>query len=130
MRLENDLYGFDKKLLIKAGDLIDRGTLKNIAGLSEHIRHVQIKDTRLMNDLIQAFKDKRYTNIFYPPETNMKIIRHIRRIKMPENILSELAHMKKVMPDTYHHILIIAVLAAKTSLEDSLKSFLFWVIFF
>ena len=122
MQLENDLYSFDKKLLIKAGDLIDRGTLKNIAGLSEHIRYVQIKDTQLMNDLIQAFKDKRYTNIFYPPETNMKIICHIRRIKMPENILSELAHMKKVMPDTYHHILIIAVLAAKTSLEDSLKN--------
>jgi HD-GYP domain-containing protein (c-di-GMP phosphodiesterase class II) len=27
-----------------------------------------------MNDLIQAFKDKRYSNIFYPPETNLKII--------------------------------------------------------
>ena len=96
MRLENDLYGFDKKLLIKAGDLIDRGTLKNIAGLSEHIRHVQIKDTRLMNDLIQAFKDKRYSNIFWPPETNLKIISYMRHVTMPEKVLSELAHMKKI----------------------------------
>jgi len=30
-----------------------------------------------MNDLIQTFKNKRYTNIFYPPETNLKIIRLI-----------------------------------------------------
>jgi HD-GYP domain-containing protein (c-di-GMP phosphodiesterase class II) len=122
MQLENDLYGIDKRFIIEAGHIINSGTLKNIAGLSEHIRYVSIKDTRLMNDLIQAFKDKRYTNIFYPPETNMKIIRHIRRIKMPENILSELAHMKKVMPYTYHHVLIIALLATKTSLEDSLKN--------
>jgi HD-GYP domain-containing protein (c-di-GMP phosphodiesterase class II) len=122
MQLENDLYGIDKRFIIEAGHIINSGTLNNIAGLSEHIRYVSIKDTRLMNDLIQAFKDKRYTNIFYPPETNLKIIRHIRRIKMPKNVLSELAHMKKVMPDTYHHVLIIAVIAAKTSLEDSLKN--------
>ena len=122
MQLENDLYGIDKRFIIEAGHIINSGTLKNIAGLSEHIRYVSIKDTRLMNDLIQAFKDKRYTNIFYPPETNLKIIRHIRRIKMPENILSELAHMKKMSLYTYHHILIIAILATKISLDDSLKN--------
>lgn len=121
MQLENDLYGIDKRFIIEAGHIINRGTLKNIAGLSEHIRYVSIKDTRLMNDLIQAFKDKRYTNIFYPPETNLKIIRHICRITMPKNILSELAHMKKVMPYTYHHVLIIALLATKTALDNSLK---------
>jgi len=122
MQLENDLYGIDKRFIIEAGHIINSGTLKNIAGLSEHIRYVSIKDTRLMNDLIQAFKDKRYKNIFYPPETNLKIIRHMRRIKMPRNILSELAHMKKVMPYTYHHVLIIALLASKISLDDSLKN--------
>ena len=122
MQLENDLYGIDKRFIIEAGHIINSGTLKNIAGLSEHIRYVSIKDTRLMNDLIQAFKDKRYTNIFYPPETNLKIIRHMRRIKMPENILSELAHMKKMSLYTYHHILIIAILATKISLDDSLKN--------
>ena len=122
MQLENDLYGIDKRFIIEAGHIINSGTLKNIAGLSEHIRYVSIKDTRLMNDLIQAFKDKRYTNIFYPPETNLKIIRHIRRIKMPENILSELAHMKKMSLYTYHHILIIAILATKISLDDSQKN--------
>jgi HD-GYP domain-containing protein (c-di-GMP phosphodiesterase class II) len=122
MQLENDLYSFDKKLLIKAGDLIDRGTLKNIAGLSEHIRYVQIKDTRLMNDLIQAFKDKRYSNIFCPPETNLKIISYMRHVTMPEKVLSELVHMKKISPYTYHHILIIAILAAKISLDNSLKN--------
>jgi HD-GYP domain-containing protein (c-di-GMP phosphodiesterase class II) len=122
MQLENDLYSFDKKLLIKAGDLIDRETLKNIAGLSEHIRYVQIKDTQLMNDLIQAFKDKRYSNIFYPPETNLKIISYMRHVTMPEKVLSELAHMKKISSYTYHHILMIAILAAKISLDNSLKN--------
>ena len=78
MQLENDLYSIDKRFIIEAGHIIGSRTLKNIACLSEHIRYVSIKDTRLMNDLIQAFKDMRYTNIFYPPVTNLKIIRHIR----------------------------------------------------
>jgi HD-GYP domain-containing protein (c-di-GMP phosphodiesterase class II) len=122
MQLENDLYSIDKKLLVKAGQIINSSTLKNIAGLSERICYVPIKDTRLMKDMIQAFKDKRYSNIFFPPDTNLKIIRYMRRVTMPEKILSELAHIKKVIPYTYHHLLIIAILAAKISLDDSLKN--------
>jgi HD-GYP domain-containing protein (c-di-GMP phosphodiesterase class II) len=41
---------------------------------------------------------------------------------MPEKILSELAFIKKLSPYTYHHILIIAVLAAKVSFDHSIKS--------
>jgi HD-GYP domain-containing protein (c-di-GMP phosphodiesterase class II) len=122
MQLENDLYSIDKKLLVKAGQIINSSTLKNIAGLSERICYVPIKDTRLMKDMIQAFKDKRYSNIFFPPDTNLKIIRYMRRVTMPEKILSELAHIKKVIPYTYHHLLTIAILAAKISLDDSLKN--------
>jgi HD-GYP domain-containing protein (c-di-GMP phosphodiesterase class II) len=122
LQLENDLYSIDKKLLVKAGQVINISTLKNIAGLSGRIRYVPIKDTRLMKDMIQAFEDKRYSNIFFPPETNLKIIRYMRRVTIPEKILSELAHIKKVIPYTYHHLLIIAILAAKISLDDTLKN--------
>ena len=68
MQLENDLYSIDKKLLLKTGQVINNSTLKYIADLSERIRYVPIKDTVLMKDMIQTFKDKRYSNIFYPPE--------------------------------------------------------------
>jgi len=122
MHLENDLYSIDKKLLIKARAIINSRTLKNIAGLSEQIRYVPIKDTRLFKDMIQTFKDKRYSDIFHPPETNLKIISYIRRLSMPEKILAELAYMKKVTPYTYHHILTIAILAAKISLDHSQKN--------
>ena len=122
MQLENDLYSIDKKLLVKAGQVINSSTLKNISGLSKQISYVQIKDTSIMKDMIQIFKDKRYSNIFYPPETNLKIISYIGHIAMPKKILSELAHMKKVIPYTYNHILTIAILAAKISLDNSLKN--------
>ncbi|MCE5210879.1 MAG: hypothetical protein LLG40_04950, partial [Deltaproteobacteria bacterium] len=115
MKLEKDLYAIDKTLLVKAGENISRKTLDTIAGLPKTIRYKQIKDTSLMKDLIQTFKDKRYVNIFYPPEINQKIIRSINKMKIPEKILSELAFIKKLSPYTYHHILIIAVLAAKIS---------------
>lgn len=122
MQLENDLCSIDKNLLVKAGQFINSSTLKNITDLSKRILYVPIKDTRLMKDMIQAFKDKRYSNIFYPPETNLKIISYMRHVTMPEKVLSELAHMKKMSPYTYHHILIIAILATKISLDDSLKN--------
>lgn len=122
MKLEKDLYAIDKTLLVKAGENISRKTLDTIAGLPKTIRYKQIKDTSLMKDLIQTFKDKRYVNIFYPPEINQKIIRSINKMKIPEKILSELAFIKKLSPYTYHHILIIAVLAAKISFDHSIKS--------
>jgi HD-GYP domain-containing protein (c-di-GMP phosphodiesterase class II) len=119
MQLENDLYSIDKKLLVKAGQVINSSKLKNIADLSEQIRYVPIKDTRLMKDMILTFKDKRYSDIFHPPKTNLTIISYIRRLTIPEKILSELASMKKESPYTYNHILTIAVLAAKISLDHS-----------
>ena len=121
MRLENDLYSIDKKLLVTAGENITRKKLIHIAGLSGKINYKRLKDTWLMKDLIQTFKDKRYANILYPPEVNQKIIRSINHMKMPEKILSELAFMKKLSPYTYHHILIIGVLAAKISFDHSIK---------
>jgi HD-GYP domain-containing protein (c-di-GMP phosphodiesterase class II) len=122
MHLENDLYGIDKKLLIKAGTIINSRTLKIIAGLSEQIRYVPIKNTPLFKDMINTFKDKRYADILYPAEINLKIISYIDGIKMPEKILSELAYMKDMSPYTYNHILTIAVLAAKIALDHSHKN--------
>lgn len=122
MKLETDLYAIDKKLLVKAGDEISRKVLNKIASLSGEIRYVPIKDKWIMKDLLKTFKDKRYANILYPPETNSKIARAITRMKMPEKILSELAFMKKFSPYTYQHILVIAVVAAKISFDHSIKS--------
>lgn len=122
MKLGKDLYAIDKTLLVKAGNKISRKVLNEIAGLSGKIRYVPIKDKWIMKDLLQTFKDKRYVNILYPPETNAKIIRSIAGIKMPEKILSELAFMKKLSPYTYHHVLIIAILAAKISFDHTIKN--------
>lgn len=122
MRLENDLYAIDKTLLVKAGDKISRKVLDTIAGLAENIKYVSIKDTWLMEDMVNTFKDKRYENILHPPEVNQKIIHSITKIKIPEKILAELAFMKKLTPYTYHHILVIAILSSKVSFDHSLKN--------
>ena len=63
MKLEKDLYAIDKTLLVKAGNTISKKALKNIAALSANVRYTPIKDTWMMKDLIQTFKDKRYSNI-------------------------------------------------------------------
>jgi HD-GYP domain-containing protein (c-di-GMP phosphodiesterase class II) len=122
MHLEKNLYSIDKKLLVQAGTIINSSTLKNIAGSSGKIRYVPIKNTPIFTDWIHTFKDKRYSDILYPHEINLKIISYIRRIKMPDKILTELAYMKEVSPYTYNHSLTIAVLAAKIALDLSLKN--------
>jgi HD-GYP domain-containing protein (c-di-GMP phosphodiesterase class II) len=121
MQLENDLYAIDTRFLIGAGHIINRSTLKSIAGLSERIHYVPIEDTWLMDDLIHIFKDKRYSNILHPPDVNEKIILYMKRIKIPEKILSELLYMKKLTLYTYHHVLVIAIVSTKISLDHSLK---------
>lgn len=121
MKLDNDLFAIDKTLLVKGGEKISRKTLDNIARLSGKIIFKSIKDTWLMKDLIHTFQDKRYLNILYPEQVNRKIIRSISYMKMPEKILSELAFMKKLSPYTYHHVLVIAVLAGKISFDHSIK---------
>jgi response regulator RpfG family c-di-GMP phosphodiesterase len=121
MFLENDLWAIDKKLLIKAEEKITRKKLEHIAGMPGRIAYKPVKDTWLMDDVILTFNDKRYTNILYPQDINEKIIRSASRLKMPEKIMAELAFMKKLSPYTYHHILIIAVLAAKISFDHSIK---------
>jgi HD-GYP domain-containing protein (c-di-GMP phosphodiesterase class II) len=122
MRLENDLYAIDKTLLVKAGNRINRKVLNEIARLSKKIRYVSIKDTWLMKDMVNTFKDKRYSNILHPPSVNQKIIRSITKIKIPEKVLAELAFMKKLTPYTYHHILVIAILSSKVSFDHSLRN--------
>ncbi|HON59932.1 MAG TPA: HD domain-containing phosphohydrolase [Smithella sp.] len=121
MFLENDLRAIDKKLLIQAGEKITRKKLEHVSGMPGKITYQPVKDTWLMNDLILTFNDKRYTNILYPQDINQKIIRSASRLKIPEKIMAELAFMKKLSPYTYHHILIIAVLAAKISFDHSIK---------
>jgi len=122
MKLEKDLYAIDKTLLVQAGEPISRKTLQRVAALSEKIKYVPIKDTWLMKDLVETFKDKRYANILHPPDINRKIIRSITGIRMPEKILSELAYLKKLSPYTYQHIMVIAILAGKVSFDHSLKN--------
>jgi len=121
MYLENDLYAIDKTLLVKAGEKITRKKLDHIAAMAGKVSYQPIKGTWLMKDIEETFEDKRYTNILYPNEIKEKIILSASRLKMPEKIIAELAFMKKLSPYTYHHILVIAVLAAKISFDHSIK---------
>ncbi len=121
MQLENDLYAIDERLLVKADQVIHCNTLEQIAELSGKQVYKPIKNTWLMKDLIRTFQDKRYANILHPPEINKKVIHSIQHLEIPEKIFLELAFIKDKSPYTYDHILIISVVAAKISLDRSIK---------
>ncbi len=120
MRLNEDLKSIDNKLLVKAGEEINKSLLDRLAGSPGNIRYVKIENTILAGDIKRAFKDKRYNIIFAGDIVNKKILSAIESVSLPEKVLHELINMKKTQPYTYHHILIITLLAMKLIFDKNL----------
>ena len=122
MKLKEDLKDIDNKLLVKAGEEINKSLLDKIARSAGNIRSVKIKDTILSADIKRTFKDERYNIIFAGDIVNKKILSVMEQIPLPKTILAELMHMKKLQPYTYHHILIVTLLAMKLVFDKNLKN--------
>ncbi len=122
MKLNKNLKSIDNKLLAKAGEEINKSLLDKIARSAGHIRYVKIKDTILSADIKRTFKDERYNIIFAGDIVNKKILSIMEQISLPKTILAELMHMKKLQPYTYHHILVVTLLAMKLVFDKNLKN--------
>ena len=121
MTLKNDLYSVDKKLLLKSGAKITQSALDRIAKSAKKIRFVRLKNTTLIKDMKRALRDKRYKIMFSQRKINKKIFNVVKQVSLPEFLLAELMDMKKKLPYTYHHVLIITIMAMKVALDKNLK---------
>ncbi|MBL7157846.1 MAG: HD domain-containing protein [Candidatus Omnitrophica bacterium] len=122
MHLKNNLYSIDKKLLLTAGAKVNESTLNRIARRAGEIHYIKVKSTPLIKDLKYTFSDERYEVMLSPEETNKKILKIAGEISIPKLLLKELASIKKKLPYTYHHILIITILSAKVALDHHLEN--------
>jgi HD-GYP domain-containing protein (c-di-GMP phosphodiesterase class II) len=121
MELIYDLYSLDKELLIKARQKITKAQLTKIAQKNKKIIYQKLADTLILNDIKKVFKDKNYSVILSPESENKKIINIMNKIQMPKKIILELKEIRKIMPYTYRHILVTAILGTKISIDKQLK---------
>jgi HD-GYP domain-containing protein (c-di-GMP phosphodiesterase class II) len=121
VKLKKDLKSIDNKLLVKAGEEINKAVLRRIARSAGNIYYIRIKDTIVAKHFKRAFKDERYKIILSPESANEKVLSIIEKTTLPKKIIAELLNIKKKMPYTYHHILMITILGTKLILDKNLK---------
>jgi len=118
---KEDLKSIDNKLLVKAGEKINKPLLDRLVRSAGDIHYVKIKGTILFKDIERTFEDERYKIIFAGDIVNKKILSIMGQNSLPEKIFAELMYMKKIQPYTYCHILIVTLLAMKLVFDKNLK---------
>ncbi|NQT33215.1 MAG: HD domain-containing protein, partial [Candidatus Omnitrophica bacterium] len=119
--LIEDLYSIDGVLLVEKGVKITGKTLNEVVRKRKKICYVSLKNTWITKDIKKALKDEPYEIIFSPESINKKIISTLKKSSIPEDALKELKNIKRNLPYTYHHILVVTALAMKLSLDKHLK---------
>lgn len=117
MILLTDLYTAYGELLVNKNTVITPEMLIRIREKGERHENVTVplKNSELFRDFTDALKDERYKIIFEPPVTTKEISDIAGNLAIENDILFELGNMKKNLPYTYRHVLIVAAITIKMS---------------
>ena len=121
MHFAKDIYAIDNKLLMKAGKNVNEQTLYKIAKIDKNIHYIKLSNTAILKDIKRTLNDRRYKTVFSPKNINQKIIKLVKQISLPKKLVDELKKVKRELPYTYHHMLIITILSAKIALDKNMK---------
>lgn len=118
MRLYKDLYTIYGDLLIKKERDITPAVIKNIRKMSSYHRQVRVplKNSVIFTDFQTIFNDFRYVTLFERPVSRKDILKVAGKLKLENDLIFELSNMKKNLPYTYYHVLVVAGFAIKLSL--------------
>ncbi len=119
MHLTHDLHDVYGQKIAAQGCEISARVLRDIIkqGALLPRKTIPVVKTPLFKDFKKALRDHRYHHVFTQPETKKKLLRTFSRLKFTDPILLELLHMKRRLPDTYHHVLMMSALVIKTILD-------------
>src|SRR3989338_5701554 len=118
MRVMQDLYTIYGDLLVKKDREITPMLVKKIRKMGESHKQVRvpIKNTDIFTDFEKVFDDERYAIMFKPPASKKEICNAAGKLKIENDLIFELSNMKRNLPYTYIHVLIVAAFAIKLSL--------------
>jgi len=118
---KQDIRSIDNRLLVRAGGHITKQLLAKIASADKNISYIAIKKTAIASDIQKVFNDPRYSVMLSPKRKNNRVFTLIKKVLLPDKVVFELLKIKKDNPYTYHHILIISVLATTIALDKYIK---------
>ncbi len=118
MYILNDLYNIYGDLLVKKEEKITPAVLKRIQKMGQKHKQVRVllRNTDIFSDFENSFGDKRYGIMFEPPVSKNRICGIAGKLMIENDLIFELANMKKNLPYTYAHVLVVAAFVIKLSL--------------
>jgi len=123
MKLKDDLYDVYRRKIVAKGREINRTLVRQLIENGARLprKTISVVNTPLLKDFKKALRDRRYHNVFKPPQIQKRILKTFLQLKLTEPIILELRNMKSHWHETYHHVLIMAALIIKM-IHDIKKS--------
>jgi len=121
----HDLYTIYGDLLVKKDQEITPIIVKKIREMGKKHKQVRvpIKNTDIFTDFENVFNDKRYMTMFKPPISKSQICDIAGKLMIENDLIFELSNMKRNLPYTYNHVLIVAAFAIKLALLYKSKNY-------
>ena len=118
MVLLNDLYTAYGELLVRKNVEITPDIVRQVRGRGERHEEVRVpmKNSDIFKDFVEVFDDPRYKTMFESPAAPIEICNAAGKLMIENDILFELSNMKRNLPYTFRHVLIVAAFGIKMSL--------------
>ena len=125
MHIKSDLYTVYGELLVNGGQEISSAVVKKIRGMGERHKQVRVrfKNTGIFADFEKVFDDERYATMLNAPISKKEICAIAAGLNIENDLIFELSNMKRNLPYTYNHVLIVAAFAIKLALAHSPKRY-------
>lgn len=125
MHIMSDLYTVYGELLVKGSQEITPPIVKKIRGMGARHKQVRVrfKNTDIFSDFEKVFDDERYITMLKPPISKKEVCGIGAALNIENDLIFELSNMKRNLPYTYNHILIVAAFSIKLALAHSPKKY-------
>jgi len=120
----NNIYDIKGTKLITSREAISEDIIeKTIADNKIPTSQIPLSRTQLLNDVISIINCGIYKQLFEEKKSTARVIDAISTAKLAEFLIQELEKLKDDLPQTYHHILVVAALSVKICLDISTRRF-------
>lgn len=114
MTIRQDLYDIYGTLIAKKGERVTYRLINRIKNLPKKIDiRKPMKNTFVYKDVKKTFNDPRYKVMFENHINKERILKIAGNTVFEDGLIKELAYMKKNLPYTYKHELIVGILTIK-----------------
>lgn len=115
MKLNQDLYDIYSQKIYEAGQELNAPFLRELVEKGAKFRKklISVCKTPIMKDFESALNDKRYARILASKTAQQKTLKVFRKLRIEEPVALELKNMKRHLPKTYSHVLVMAMLTIK-----------------